>query len=54
VRPYVQSRTALVAVLLQFPYRFHQTDENRAHLRHLAEAFRAYPLVLEVRHRSWD
>jgi uncharacterized protein YecE (DUF72 family) len=41
-------------VLLQFPYRFHHTEENRTHLRRLAEAFRAYPLVLEVRHRSWD
>jgi uncharacterized protein YecE (DUF72 family) len=44
----------LGAVLLQFPYRFHHTEENRAHLRRLAEAFRLYPLVLEVRHRSWD
>jgi uncharacterized protein YecE (DUF72 family) len=44
----------LGAVLLQFPYRFHHTTENREHLRRLTEAFRAYPLVLEVRHRSWD
>jgi uncharacterized protein YecE (DUF72 family) len=44
----------LGAVLLQFPYRFHHTQDNRAHLRRLAEAFRAYSLVLEVRHRSWD
>jgi uncharacterized protein YecE (DUF72 family) len=44
----------LGAVLLQFPYRFHHTAEHRVQLRHLAEVFRAYPLVLEVRHRSWD
>lgn len=44
----------LGAVLLQFPYRVHHTAERRARLRHLAEVFRAYPLVLEVRHRSWD
>jgi uncharacterized protein YecE (DUF72 family) len=44
----------LGAVLLQFPYRFHHTDDNRTHLRRLAEVFQAYPLVLEVRHRSWD
>jgi uncharacterized protein YecE (DUF72 family) len=44
----------LGAVLLQFPYRFHHTPENRAYLRRLAEAFRVYPLVLEIRHRSWD
>jgi uncharacterized protein YecE (DUF72 family) len=44
----------LGAVLLQFPYRFHHTPENLAHLRRLADTFRAYPLVLEIRHRSWD
>jgi uncharacterized protein YecE (DUF72 family) len=44
----------LGAVLLQFPYRFHHTPDNREHLRQLVAAFQAYPLVLEVRHRSWD
>jgi uncharacterized protein YecE (DUF72 family) len=44
----------LGAVLLQFPYRFHHTPEHRASLQRLADAFRAYPLVLEIRHRSWD
>jgi uncharacterized protein YecE (DUF72 family) len=44
----------LGAVLLQFPYRFHHTPENRAYLQRLAEAFHEYPLVLEIRHRSWD
>jgi uncharacterized protein YecE (DUF72 family) len=44
----------LGAVLLQFPYRFHHTPENRAHLRRLADVFGVYPLVLEIRHRSWD
>jgi uncharacterized protein YecE (DUF72 family) len=44
----------LGAVLLQFPYRFHHTPENRAYLRRLADTFREYPLVLEIRHRSWD
>jgi uncharacterized protein YecE (DUF72 family) len=43
----------LGALLLQFPYRFHHTAENRARLRHLAEIF-PYSLILEVRHRSWD
>jgi uncharacterized protein YecE (DUF72 family) len=41
-------------VLLQFPYRFHHTPENREHLRQLVAAFQEYPLILEVRHRSWD
>jgi uncharacterized protein YecE (DUF72 family) len=44
----------LGAVLMQFPYRFHDTAENRAYLERLVDAFREYPLVLEIRHRSWD
>jgi uncharacterized protein YecE (DUF72 family) len=44
----------LGAVLLQFPYRFHHTHDSRAHLRRLAEVFQTYPLVLEIRHWSWD
>jgi uncharacterized protein YecE (DUF72 family) len=44
----------LGAVLMQFPYRFHHTPDNREYLRRLVAAFRHYPLILEVRHRSWD
>jgi uncharacterized protein YecE (DUF72 family) len=44
----------LGAVLLQFPYRFHHTPENQAYLRRLADAFGGFPLMLEIRHRSWD
>jgi uncharacterized protein YecE (DUF72 family) len=44
----------LGAVLLQFPYRFHHTAENRQHLRQLVRSFHQFPLVLEIRHRSWD
>jgi uncharacterized protein YecE (DUF72 family) len=44
----------LGAVLMQFPYRFHLTPDNREYLRRLVAAFRHYPLILEVRHRSWD
>jgi len=44
----------LGALLLQFPYAFHQNEQNRAYLRALAEGFREFPLVLEVRHASWD
>jgi uncharacterized protein YecE (DUF72 family) len=42
------------ALLLQFPYAFHNTPANRTYLHQLTERFRDYPLVLEVRHRSWD
>jgi uncharacterized protein YecE (DUF72 family) len=50
----LQDAGRLGAVLLQFPYRFHHTPANRRYLRRLAEAFGEYPLVLEIRHRSWD
>jgi uncharacterized protein YecE (DUF72 family) len=44
----------LGAVLMQFPYRFHHTSENRQYLQRIITALRHYPLILEVRHRSWD
>jgi uncharacterized protein YecE (DUF72 family) len=44
----------LGALLLQFPYSFHYTEGNLNYLKGLAEKFREYPLVLEVRHASWD
>ena len=44
----------LGAVLMQFPWSFRRTDENRAWLRDLVGAFEGLPLVLEVRHASWD
>jgi uncharacterized protein YecE (DUF72 family) len=50
----LQEAGLLGAVLMQFPYRFHHTAENRAMIQRLAGAFRDYPLVLEIRHRSWD
>jgi uncharacterized protein YecE (DUF72 family) len=50
----LQDAGRLGAVLLQFPYRFHHTPGNRAYLRRVADAFGAYPLMLEIRHRSWD
>jgi uncharacterized protein YecE (DUF72 family) len=43
----------LGAVLLQFPFSFHHTPENLAHLKKLLDAFGDYPLVVEVRHSSW-
>ena len=42
------------ALLLQFPYSFHNTEENRGYVQKLAEQFKEYPLVLEIRHASWD
>jgi uncharacterized protein YecE (DUF72 family) len=43
----------LGAVLLQFPFSFHNTPENLAQLRHVLDAFSDYRLVVEVRHSSW-
>ncbi|HEX8692623.1 MAG TPA: DUF72 domain-containing protein [Longimicrobium sp.] len=44
----------LGAVLLQFPWSFRRTDENREWLADVVKTFRDYPLVLEVRHSSWN
>jgi uncharacterized protein YecE (DUF72 family) len=43
----------LGAVLLQFPFSFHNTPENFSRLDTLAKEFSTYPLVVEVRHSSW-
>jgi uncharacterized protein YecE (DUF72 family) len=44
----------LGAVLLQFPFSFHQTAETKAYLRDVLTRFADYPLVVEVRHASWN
>jgi uncharacterized protein YecE (DUF72 family) len=44
----------LGAVLLQFPFSFHKTEENTAYLSKLLKKFSDYPLVVEVRHATWN
>ena len=44
----------LGAVLIQFPWSFRRSDENREWLDDVTRAFRAFPLVLEVRHATWN
>jgi uncharacterized protein YecE (DUF72 family) len=44
----------LGAVLLQFPFSFHRTDENSAYLTRLLKRFSDYSLVVEVRHATWN
>ena len=44
----------LGVLLAQFPYSFHNTEENRAYLVDLKEKFAAFPVAVEVRHRSWE
>lgn len=41
------------ALLIQFPWSFKNTPENRRYVIGLHGRFRDYPLVLEVRHASW-
>jgi len=43
----------LGVLLAQFPYSFHNTEENRAYLVQLKAALENFPLAAEVRHRSW-
>jgi uncharacterized protein YecE (DUF72 family) len=43
----------LGAVLLQFPWSFRRTEENREWLGDVTRTFSDYPLVIEVRHSSW-
>ena len=44
----------LGAVLLQFPWSFRRTPENREWLADVVDTFAHYPLVLEVRHSTWN
>lgn len=44
----------LGAVLLQFPFSFHRTDDNLTYLTKLLKRFADYPLVVEVRHATWN
>ena len=44
----------LGAVLLQFPFSFHKSPETVAHLSALLKRFADYPLVVELRHSSWQ
>lgn len=44
----------LGSLLLQFPWSFKNNPDERIYLARLIERFSAYPLVLEVRHTSWN
>ena len=43
----------LAAVLIQFPYSFHNVAANRRRLARLLNRFSDYPLTVEFRHRGW-
>jgi hypothetical protein len=44
----------LSAVLLQFPFSFHKSPECSVHLSALLKRFTDYPLVVRLRHSSWQ
>jgi len=44
----------LGAVLMQFPWSFRNTLENREYVARLRGRFASFPMVLEVRHSSWN
>jgi uncharacterized protein YecE (DUF72 family) len=50
----LRAANKLGAVLLQFPFSFHRTAETVAYLSAVLKRFADYPLVVEVRHASWD
>ncbi len=47
-------RGAIGAFLLQFPWSFRDSPENRAYLGRLASWFRGLPTAVELRHGSWN
>jgi uncharacterized protein YecE (DUF72 family) len=44
----------LGAVLMQFPWSFRNTPQNREYVMRLRGRFAEFPMVLEVRHASWN
>jgi uncharacterized protein YecE (DUF72 family) len=50
----LRAANKLGAVLLQFPFSFHRTKETVAYLSAALKRFSDYPLVVEVRHASWN
>ncbi|HEY6232138.1 MAG TPA: DUF72 domain-containing protein, partial [Pyrinomonadaceae bacterium] len=50
----LRGASKLGALLLQFPWSFKNTDEERLYLAKLLAQFKDYPLVLEIRHTSWN
>jgi uncharacterized protein YecE (DUF72 family) len=44
----------LGALLMQFPWSFKNTEKDQDYLSKLIEQFKQYPLVVELRHASWN
>ncbi len=50
----LQESGKLASVLLQFPYSFHYTKQNRWFLSKLLDSFESIPLAVEFRNREWQ
>jgi uncharacterized protein YecE (DUF72 family) len=50
----LQAGGKLGALLLQFPFSFHRDPQNIVYLQRVLKRFATYPLVVEVRHASWN
>jgi uncharacterized protein YecE (DUF72 family) len=50
----LQRARKLGCVLMQFPWTFRYTEENRQFLISVRRAFHEFPLVAEMRHASWQ
>ncbi len=50
----IAQENKLGAILIQFPISFKNQDDTRDYLFALIKKFQAYPLVLEIRHESWN
>jgi uncharacterized protein YecE (DUF72 family) len=50
----IASADRLGAVLAQFPWSFKRTAENEEWLGDLIRTFTEFPLVIEIRHASWN
>jgi uncharacterized protein YecE (DUF72 family) len=49
----LRSRGKLAAVLIQLPYSYAYTAENRSYLGQLCDALSPFPLVVEFRNSAW-
>ncbi|MBN1897976.1 MAG: DUF72 domain-containing protein [Spirochaetes bacterium] len=49
----VKYHNRLGGILIQFPWSFINIGENVEYLKNLADLFRDFPLIVEVRHISW-
>jgi uncharacterized protein YecE (DUF72 family) len=53
LRP-LEKENRLGAMLVQFPYSFHLSSNNLEYMKRLFDEFQGIPLVVEVRHRSFE